>query len=59
VRRAKRDVISELELDNAGRNPVKFNTMLNALLMTAMAMCMHMMCMRTAVGALEGSRIAR
>jgi hypothetical protein len=36
----------------------KLNTMLNALLMTAMAMCMHMMCMRTAVGVLVSSRKA-
>ncbi len=36
----------------------KHDTMLNALLMTAMAMCMHMMCMRTPVGALVSSRKA-
>jgi uncharacterized protein (DUF2236 family) len=36
----------------------KHDTMLNALLMTAMAMCMQMMCMRTAVGVLESSRKA-
>lgn len=30
--------------------------MFSAILMTAMAMCMHMMCMRTAVGALESSQ---
>jgi hypothetical protein len=34
----------------------KHNTMLSAIIVTAMAMCMHMMCMRTAVVALESSR---
>ena len=34
----------------------KRRTMLNATLMTAMAMCMYMMCMPAAVGALEGSQ---
>jgi hypothetical protein len=29
--------------------------MLNAILITTMAMCMHMMCMHTPVGVLESS----
>ena len=32
---------------------------LSAILLTAMAMCMHMMCMRTAVGTLQTSRMPR
>jgi len=37
----------------------KHRMQLIAILMTAMAMCMHMMCMRTAVGALQTSRMPR
>jgi hypothetical protein len=59
TKEAERDLKLAADLTGLGGIVYKDGMMLNAILiLTAMAMCMHMMCMPTAVGALESSRKA-